>query len=340
MPSFDDNVGIRFVELMSGYVRGSGQPLRGPNDEGRFSFELIIEIPLLRAFLDAPLHVAAITGGMVEWKPFVGRTAVRPGNLVLYRKDAENPRRKFYDYDFAFPSGQGFDIRFEGRKVLKDDRRLDAAADMTTVSATLFAGDAAIARGTLNVHIDQLLRQLRFIEVTRSSSAAEESAAREAIFGFFNREIREVYPDVRDLLRDDTRVTAEERRALRHALPVMLPDPMPADGPTLDEVISNLERYVAFAPVDQLEGIRRALQAAAIALPLLDDVLDLRRIAAPELRRRSRSPIRDVLEQLHTLAVFPYYAHAKADAMVGYHRPVHVPHAQPPSALPIAREPP
>jgi choline dehydrogenase-like flavoprotein len=340
MPPFDDNVGIRFLEVMSGYVRGSNRPVRGPNDEGRFSFELMIEIPRLRQFLDAPQHVADIAGGTVEWKPFVAQTEVRRGKAVLYRKDPENPRRKYYDFRFGFPSGQGFDIRFEGQKVLNDDRRLDAATDMTTVFATLFTADAPIARGVLNVHIDQLMRQLQSIEATNASTLAEAAAAREAFFAFFNHEVREVYPDIPLLLRDERRLSTEERRALRHALPVMLPDPLPADGPTIEETISNLERYVSFAPADQIEGIRAALQAAAIALPLLDDLLDLRRIAAPELRRRSRSPIRDVLEQLHTLAVFPYYSHPKSDAMVGYVRPSHRPHTVPPGALPIVDQPP
>jgi len=340
MPDFDNDVGIRFLEVLSGYVRGAGRPIRDANDTGRFSFALNIEIPRLRDFLDADLHVANIAGGTVEWKPFVPPTQVRPGTAVLYRKDPSHPRRKFYDFRFSFPSGQGYDIRFEGQKVLKDDRRLDAAADMTTVFSTLFVEDAPIARGVLNVHIDELIQQVESIEATNASSKEESKAAREAFFAFFNHETREVYPDLPLLIRDERKLSAEEWRTLRICVPLMLPDPLPADGPTVDDVIANLERYVAHAPADQVDGIRNVLQAAAIALPLLDDIFDLRKIIAPELRRRSRSPLRDVLEQLHTLCVFPFYAHPKADALVGYVRPRHVRRDPPTPALPLANEPP
>ncbi len=340
MPEFDDNVGIRFLEVLSGYIRGSGRPLRGKDDAGRFSFALDIRIPRLREFLHAETHVAQIAGGTVEWKPFVPRTAANPGTATLYRKDPTHPGRKFYDFEFTFPSGQGFDIRFEGQKILKDDRRLDAAADMTTVFSTLYTNDDPIAKGVLNVHIDELFRQIESIEATNASSAAEADAARAAFFAFFNHETREVYPDLPMLVRTDHALTTEEWRALRILLPVLLPEPMPPNGPTVDDVIANLERYVAQAPREQVDGIRNALQAASLALPLLDDLLDLREIAGPELRRRSRSPLYDILEQLHTLTVFPYYSHPKADALVGYVRPKHVRRDPPTPPLPLADEPP
>lgn len=340
MATFDDNVGIRFLEVLSGYIRGDGQPLRGADDAGRFSFALTIEIPRLREFLDADLHVARITGGDVHWKPFVPHARANPGEAVLYRKIDGNPRRKAYDFRFTFPSGQGYDIRFEGEKRLKDDRRLDAAADMTTVFSTLSAQGRPIARGVLNVHIDELFRQLESVEATNASSKEEANAAKEAFFAFFNHEVREVYPDIPLLLRHDRRLSAEEWRTLRILLPHLLPKPLPANGPTVDDVIRNLERFVAHASAEQVDGIRNALQAAALALPLADELLDLRRIFAPELRRRSRSPLRDVLDELHTLAVFPYYAQPKADDLVGYRRPAHVRRDPPTPPLPVVLEPP
>lgn len=340
MATFDDNVGIRFLEVLSGYMRGSDAPMRGEDDAGRFSFALDIEIPRLREFLDADVHIARIGGGDVRWKPFVPHARANPGEAVIYRMVDGNPRRKVYDFRFTFPSGQGFDIGFFGQKRLKDDRRLDAAADMTTVFSELTVEGRPIAKGVLNVHIDEMFRQLESIEATNASSKREAEAAKEAFFQFFNHEVREVYPDIPLLLRHDRRLSAEEWRALRILLPHLLPDPLPADGPSIDDVIRNLERFVAEAPKEQVDGIRNALQGAALALPLLDDVLDLRRIIAPELRRRSRSPLRDVFDQIHTLAVFPYYAHPKADALVGYERPVHVRREPPSPALPVVDEPP
>lgn len=337
---FDDNVGIRFLEVLSGYIRGDGRPMRGPNDEGRFSFALHIEIPRLRDFLEAEQHVARITGGTVEWSPFVPKTQANPGEAVLYRKDPTNRRRKFYDFRFTFPSPQGLEVQFEGQKILKDDRRLDAAADMTTVFSTLSVQNRPIAKGVLNVHIDELFQQLNSIEAINASSRQEADDAKEAFFAFFNHEVREVYPDIPLLLRHGTKLSAEEWRTLRILLPHLLPKPLPANGPSLDDCIRSLERFVAMAPEEQVEGIRNALQAAALALPLVDDLLDLRKTFAIDLRRRSRSPLRDILEQIHVLAVFPYYAHPKADAMVGYVRPQHVRRDPPSPDLPIVDDPP
>lgn len=340
MPPFDDDVGIRFTEALSGYIRGSGRPLRGADDAGRFTIALDIRIPRLREFLEADLHEARIAGGSVEWKPFVPKTEANPGNVILYRRDPSHPRRKFYDFRFSFPSGQGYDIDFFGQKVLKDDRRLDAAADMTTVFSTLSLDGDPIARGVLNVHIDELLTQVRSIQATNASSEAEAKAAKDAFFAFFNHETREVYPDLPLLLRDERQLSREEWKVLRIIMRTMLPKQLPAGGPTLDEVIANLERFIGVASPEQLRGIRNALQGAAIALPLLDDVLDLRRIAAIELRRKSRSPLRDVLEEIHTLAVFPLYSHPKMDAPLGYVRPRHVRRDPPSPTLPVVDEPP
>jgi choline dehydrogenase-like flavoprotein len=337
--SFDDEVGVRFREILTGYVRGAGRPLRGEDDAGHFSLDVTLEIPRLRDFLAADRHVARISEGTVAWKPFVPRTPIEAGEVVLFRSERGNRRRKFHDFRFDFPSGSGYDIRFEGTKVLKSDGPSDAATDLTTMSAQLIADGRPIARGVLNVHIDALLRQLDWLEPTRVSSDADASAARAAFFDFFNRETREVYPDIPTILEDERRLTNAERRALRVCLPIMLPRPLPANGPTVEEVIAQLERFIAVARADQLNDIRNTLRAAALALPLLDDILNLRRIAAIELRRLSRSPLRDVLEQLHTLAVFPFYSHPKADTVVGYQRPEHV-HRAPTPSLPVAADPP
>ncbi len=61
-------------------------------------------------------------------------------------------------------------------------------------------------------------------------------------------------------------------------------------------------------------------------------------LVTAQLNSTDRSPIRDVLELLHSLVVFPYYAHPKCDALVHYSRPVHQPRNTP--DLPVLAEPP
>ena len=53
--SFSDNVGIKFLEIMSGDV-----------GHGEFTFDLQLVIPSLRKFLDADLHQAQITNGTLN----------------------------------------------------------------------------------------------------------------------------------------------------------------------------------------------------------------------------------------------------------------------------------
>jgi hypothetical protein len=129
MAGFSDAVGIRYPEVMSGYVRGDGNATPPPGDDsGRFSLDLDIRIPRLREFLDGPLHVAEIAGGTVSWEPFVGKVAVHPGRLVFFRHEPAE-RRKFFDFEFTFPSGQDFDIVAEGHKDIHNDNGFDAASD-------------------------------------------------------------------------------------------------------------------------------------------------------------------------------------------------------------------
>lgn len=339
MPDFGDHVGITFLEIMTGYVRGSDEPILRPDGVGLFHQSLRLVIPNLNRYLAGP-HEAQITEGTVDWNPFVKNASVRGGGRVLmFRKDRENRKRRYFDFDYSFPSEQGFDIGFEGHKFLEDDRGFDAGADMSTVFCTLFVQGRPIARGVLNVAVTDFVRQLDSLHVTGARSKDEERAAREAFFGFMNGQLREIYPYVPLILREDRRLSQEEWKTLRFCAQLILPDPLPANGPTVDDVVENLQRYVAHAPEEQVRDIRNALQAAGVAIPILGvRPRDVRPFVAKELRRASPSPVRDVLELIHTLVTFPYYAHPKADALVGYRRPQHTPPDEPP--LPVLAEPP
>ncbi len=204
---------------------------------------------------------------------------------------------------------------------------------------TLSAGGNAIAKGVVAVHINELLRQLESIEVTNAQTRAEERAAKEAFFAFMNAELREVYRDMPLLLREEKKLSKEEWRTLRLCVRVMLPDPLPAGGPTTEDVIATLEEYVANASAGEIGGIRTWLQSIALIVPVLsDNVREIRKFVKRELNRSEPSPIRTVLELVHSLVVFPYFSHPKADALVGYARPAHVPRGAP--LLPVLDAPP
>lgn len=154
MAEFGDGVGVTFLESMSGIVRGDPDATNPPGDEtGKLAYNLELRIASLRAFLDAPVHEAEIAAGDIVWMPFVPKTAVRPGHCVLYRRDPATRKRKYFDFAYGFPSGQGYDIDVEGHKYLRDDPGFDVVTDMSTVHLTLRAQGREIAKGEVSVHL-------------------------------------------------------------------------------------------------------------------------------------------------------------------------------------------
>ena len=338
MPSIRDEVGIRFVEAMSGRVRGDAT--RTDDDTGHFTYELDIVIPGLNAFVAAPLHECRIEGGHITWVPFVERADVPPGRMVMFRAEDSTRRRKFFDFDFVFPSGLGYDIEAEGHKILHDDEHgFDAASDLSTVHLTLSAQGSPVARGVVSVHAAEFVRQLDSLQVTNAANEAEENAAKEIFFAFMNAEIREIYPNVPLILRQKGRFTLEERRTIELCARIILPDPLPAAGPQIGDVVDSLERFMKHAASGEIDDFRQWFQAFGLIVPILDDdVKGLRRFVRDQLRSKNHTPIRDVLGFVHSLVTLPYYAHDKTDAVVGYQRPAHVQRVG--RTLPVQPEPP
>lgn len=339
MPDFGDQVGIRFIEAMSGYVLGDPAVRDAADRPGWLKYDLQISIPALRDFLDADEHAAEIAGGTLSWHPFVHRAAVKPGRMVLFRAQAGTRKRKFFDLDFRFPTPQGFDLIAKGHKILFNDTGFDCAADMSTIHLTLSTEQSPIAKGVVTVHPAEMVRQLDSIQITGAGSKAEEAAAKEAFFAFMNRELRDVYPGMPLILKEEGRLTLEERRTLELCIRCMLPDPLPADGAQMDDILDTLERTLANTTSPEADEIRNWVHAVGLIVPIFDsDVAGVRRFIADALESDALTPVRDVMAMIHSLVVLPYYSHPKTDALVGYKRPAHVPHGTP--ALPVSEEPP
>ena len=199
MSKLRSGIGVAFAENMSGYVAaGESDPVagerRGRAGRERFRFDLALRIEDLKAFLEAPLHEARIESGEVEWKGHLPVTPVRPGGrVVLYRHDPSNPKRSFFDFVFAFEDLVGVSVEAEGRKVIFDDRRLDAASDLSTVFLTLRSNGAVRGAGITRVSFGDLLSQLQGLEVTGARTQKEKKDALHAFFGFMNGELCRIY---------------------------------------------------------------------------------------------------------------------------------------------------
>src|SRR5262249_15878536 len=100
-------------------------------------------------------------------------------------------------------------------------------------------------------------------------------------------------------------------------------------GPTVTDVVANLERFVVEADQETIRTLREGLRGLGLVAPLLSgDVETLSLALRRKLAQRDASPIKTILDSMHKVAVLGYYAEPKADALVEYARPKIVPRAR------------
>src|SRR5579859_1486830 len=121
-------------------------------------------------------------------------------------------------------------------------------------------------------------------------------------------------------------LTGREWRAVTLAAQALLPQPLPGSGPTLDEVVANLQRFVENADPRTLAGFRQQLALlGTLAALVAGDLPALSRDLEALLLQRDQTPIKAALDQLHKVVVLGYYSLPKAGALIGYTRPSVVP---------------
>ena len=348
--SYGAHVGLQFHESMSGHLAvGAATPKAG--DEAgtgkpqNFAFRLDVSIPSLRAFLDAPSHEARITGGSLRWDGHARNgTPVAPsGSMVMYRNVSPDGRHKQFDFVFSFQADNGVWHTVTGTKRLLDDSGFDAGRDLSTLEVEVSAQGPALARGVTRVHVDELLDQLVSLHTPGATSPRESAAARAGFFTFMNEQIHQVYPSLPFLIRadPDAYLSAGEWRALTLVSSVMLPSPLPANGPSAKQTIANLQRFIRAADPGALEQIRAGIRALGLIAPLAGGfVPEIREFVRHTLASETASQARSICELFYRMAVLPYFSHPEADALVRYHRPAFAPKHNtvlPVSALPSPR---
>jgi choline dehydrogenase-like flavoprotein len=124
-------------------------------------------------------------------------------------------------------------------------------------------------------------------------------------------------------------LTPPEANALRLCAQIFLPEPLPIGGPSIDDVVANLQRFVENADPATLSSLRSSLALLGTFAPLVASNLPaLRRDVAAQLLQRDSTPIKAALDELHKVVVLGYYGQKGADAVVGYHRPTPQPLAR------------
>src|SRR5262245_39013137 len=340
-------VGLKFPEEMTGYLAdGESDPAagdqRGQGQTDEFSFMLDVEITVLRVFLDSPVHQANVVGGRVFWEGRAqqGTPVAGGGSIVMYRNITPDGRQKVFDFVFSFQGDDGIWITITGQKRLSDDRGFDAGADLSTLYVQATAAGPPVAAGVTRVHVNDLLDQIASSQVTGAVSESERAAARAAFLTFINAQLSQVYPHLPFLCRgdEDRYLTSAEWRALSLVVSVMLPNPLPASGPSIQDTVENLQNFIRNADPQALENIRHWLGIAGLIAPLAQGFLPaIRQAIQQTLESGTADTHRTVCELLHRVAVLPYFSHPKADTLVDYHRPQFTPAHN--TQLPIKRLP-
>lgn len=345
MADFGPQAGIQFGETASGAVAREisdpGVAARPANPAGApFQISLVLSIPRLQDFLGAAVHSAEIRSGTVSWKPDLTSAPVLPGGTVAFFRNADSSgRHKLVEYAFSFRDAQGSVLSCKGVKDLQNDNGVDATTDLSTLNLTLEANGQLAGTGVVRANIVDFVRQMQSCQITGAKSDDEGQAARLAFLGFVNGQLRDVYPNLPLLFKDTTQFTPEQRKVLSVLARLLLPADLPASGPQIDDILTALDRFLANASSSLLTTVSGWLQAIGTFLPAeATDLTLLRMLVTAQLNNTDRSPIRDLLQLLHLLVVFPYYANPKCDGLVGYTRPVHQPRNMP--DLPVLPEPP
>jgi choline dehydrogenase-like flavoprotein len=332
--SFSKRVGLSFNESMSGtMVEGLDDPataaLQSAGRPANFRFSVLVDISSLREFLDAPSHVAALTRGSVSWDGVCrpNTPIVSGGTIQMYRDVTGDGTTKDFQFLFGFRGDDGSWYTFVGEKLLHDDGDFDAFHDLSVVFARIQKDGKTVAAGVTSVHIDEVIDQLLSMNVRDAASGAEAHEARVAFFSFMNDHLRQVYPGLPLLFRDDEQryLTPSEWRALALIAQAMLPFPLPRGGPTLDDTVANVQHFVRHSTLDALDELRQLLGVLGTFAPLVSGLVPLLR-AWLDANVATLNPEQlNLLDQLKQVAVVAYYAHPKADALVGYVRPTFTP---------------
>jgi len=197
MSKLRSGIGVAFAENMSGYVAaGESDPVAGERGAGRTRAVPFRPRAPDRGPEGFPRSAPARSpnrerrGRMEGPSPGDSSSARRP--VVLYRHDPSN-RSGAFRLRLCLRGSCRRLSRGGRRKVIFDDRRLDAASDLSTVFLTLRSNGTVRGAGITRVSFGDLLSQLQGLTVTGARTQKEKKDALHAFFGFMNGELCRIY---------------------------------------------------------------------------------------------------------------------------------------------------
>lgn len=303
----------------------------GPSDP--FSCRLVVQVPEIGTAPGTERVSTPITGGFVDWGYLGKGVNVTTGTIDLFSPAKEQAGSTAIDYLFRFNSGGG-EYVFRGQKRLKNGSGTSAAEDLSNLYVSIENSRGPIATGTLSCQLDQLLNAYEGV-LAEAKPQAEILPVLQNYCDFINHNLTALYPYFPPVLAPGRQMPEGLRKTLEVLAEVMLPVPPPAGGPSIDDVVGNINRFLQEAPAKQFQVIRTLLQVVSIFVPVLTLAIDeVRKIVRDTLNNENDSPIRQALSGVHLIVVLAYYADCKADGLIGYNRPKHNPKHQ--TTLPIS----
>jgi choline dehydrogenase-like flavoprotein len=313
-----DALGIRFREGLTGFVKDT------PTSETFLGLTLTVRIRSLRRFLEERPHVAEIEAGLVRWggQPRVG--AVRPGARIEFFPAAGVSRDGQIVYDLAFHDDVNGFITIRGVKHFDPARAADPVAALNELTVVARGGGSEFT-GAVRGSSSAAIKQVQRPEILGAAGAGESQAAKEAFLGFVHGEVAHAYPGFPRPFQLRAALTPEAWYLLSIVASLFLPEPLPPNGPNLSEVLDNLETFLRESSGSQISRVGQFIDFIAAVIPLENvDRKELRDRVQRELKGSS-TLLRQILQSLHLLIVFPYYAHRKGGLLVGYEPPVITP---------------
>ena len=308
----------KFTEAFRGALAGR----TGSSDT--FSCRLEMQVPDVAGLGDADGVSAPITDGLVEWAYLEAGAKVTGGSVDLFRPAANPGEPLSISYVFRF-AAEGTEYVFHGEKRLTNVSGFDAASDLSTVQASIESSSVPVASGVLSCQLDELLNAYEGA-LTEVPHVAGISSVLQHFHDFLNQKLAAIYPHLPPMLMAGRQIPDGLWRTLEVLAEVLLPTPLPANGPSIDDVVNGIEGFLQKASGKQVQQIRTLLQVISLFVPILElGVDEIRQTVRAILESEKDSPIRQALSGVHQIVVFAYYADHKADRLVGYSRPVHKP---------------
>ncbi|MCG8418007.1 MAG: alpha/beta fold hydrolase [Proteobacteria bacterium] len=248
--------GIRFTERMKGHLIDHRTETRSP-----LSFLATITAEDLPAMLAHPDHGAALMGTVVAPALSSSPLTVVDGRFQLLYRDPQNPRARRMRYEMVLHSVERREFFLVGIKQIQGDYIVDAWADTTRLSYSVFKGGDQSGRvlgsGELVISAQDLLRQLSTMTIIGVADVRERRAHLLRFLEFFGRSLAEVYlknesPETRQTTRSKTRQQPGDKGSPRPSLRAAIAD---VKAKTMRTVERNIQRHI---PLYTLSGVRDA----------------------------------------------------------------------------------